>query len=217
MHIGISRHGFPFLFLSLILLILTTIFTTNWPKWLRYPVVSSPILLLAMFITFFRDPERSPPGEEGLILAPADGKIIRVSEEVEDSLPGGRCILISIFMSIWNVHINRIPVSGEVIRREYRAGKFLPAYRDEASRRNEQCSLVIEHEDKTVILRQVAGILARRIITYPKEGDHVKRGERLGMVLFGSRLDLFIPMECKVKISCGEKTVAGKTIIGVFS
>jgi phosphatidylserine decarboxylase len=216
MHLAVSRHGIPFLFFSLVVILLSIIITMDWTNWARYPVILSGVVLFLLFLQFFRDPERISPSESGLILAPADGRIIKVSEETDDVYPGKHGVLISIFMSLWNVHVNRVPFSGKVTRKNYQPGRFLPAFKNEASQQNEQCSLIIETDGQSVLLRQVSGILARRIITYPKEGDSVKRGERLGMILFGSRLDLIVPSETKVMISHGDKTIAGKTVVGIF-
>jgi len=216
MRIAVSRHGIPFLSVSLIVFVLTFVITLDWTSWARYPVIMCGLAQVVLFLTFFRDPERAPPVGKDCILAPADGKVVRIAEESDEAFPERRGVLISTFMSLWDVHVNRVPISGKVTKKVYRRGKFLPAFRDEASRQNEQCSLIIENEGRAVLLRQISGILARRIITYPEEGDLVMKGERLGMILFGSRLDLLLPPDCEVKVSHGERTIAGKTVMGVF-
>jgi phosphatidylserine decarboxylase len=190
--------------------------SSDWTEWFRYSLLILSSALCVLFLIFFRDPERVPPTEERIILAPADGKIIKVEEETDEQYPGGRGILISIFMSVWNVHVNRAPITGRVTSKAYKKGKFVPAFKDEASRQNEQCGLVIENDGKSILIRQISGILARRIITYPGEGDDVRMGERIGMILFGSRLDIFMPLDCKIRVCCDEKTQAGKTILGVL-
>jgi phosphatidylserine decarboxylase len=215
MHIGVSRHGIPFLLTSSIIFLLTLVITLDWTGWARYAVILCGFGLLGLFLVFFRDPERVPPDDGDYILAPADGRIIRIADETDEAFPEKR-ILISIFMSLWNVHVNRFPISGKVMKKDYKKGEFLPAFTNEAPRRNEQCSIIIENNGKSVLLRQISGILARRIITYPEEGDQVTRGERLGMILFGSRLDLLLPPGCEVRVSHGERTIAGQTIMGVL-
>jgi phosphatidylserine decarboxylase len=211
-----SRHGLPFLAASIVLLFAAVLITRDWAPWARASALLFCVSLLILFLIFFRDPERTPPAEEGSILAPADGRIIRVSEATDEALPGETRILVSIFMSIWNVHVNRAPITGEVIRKWYRPGRFVPAFRDEASSQNEQCSLLIAQGDRSILLRQISGVIARRIITYPEEGDRVVRGERFGMILFGSRLDILLPVDSRIRVSVGEKTVAGQTVLGVF-
>jgi len=215
MHIGVSRHGLPFLLFSSTITLLTLVITLDWTSWARYTVILCGLGLVGIFLIFFRDPERVSPDDGDYVLAPADGRIIRIADETDEAFPEKR-ILISIFMSLWNVHVNRFPISGRVTKKDYKKGKFLPAFKDEAPHRNEQCSMIIENNGKSVLLRQISGILARRIITYPEEGDLVTRGERLGMILFGSRLDLLLPPDCEVRVSHGERTIAGQTIMGVL-
>ncbi len=216
MRIAVSRHGAPFLAASSIVFVILLLISPEWKAWTRFSLLFLNCALFILFLVFFRDPEREPPVGNGLVLAPADGRIIKVEERTDENIPGGRGVLISIFMSLWNVHVNRAPVTGKVTGREYRKGKFLPAFKDEASRQNEQCGLVIEKDGKSILVRQISGILARRIITYPAEGDLVRIGERIGIILFGSRLDVFLPPDCEVRVSCGEKTLAGETILGII-
>jgi len=212
----ISRHGIPFIVSAAIYLAAASYVSLNWNEWGRYPIMLSGVLLLILFLTFFRDPERLPPPEEGLILAPADGRVIRVTEENDDSFPEKKGIRVAIFMSLWNVHVNRVPISGRVVRKTCTEGSFLPAFRDEASQRNEQCNLLIENGGRTILLRQICGLIARRIITYPEEGDQVTRGDRLGMILFGSRVELLLPIDCVVRVRSGQKTIAGQTVVGTL-
>ena len=171
------------------------------------------ILLLLFFIIFFRDPERTTPHLKDAIIAPADGKIISI--ERDKDIEGKRFQKISIFMSIWDVHVNRIPFGGMVKDIEYRPGRFLTAYKDEASESNEQNIVDIEsHNGHRIRVVQVAGIFARRIVCWLKRGEIVKAGQRLGVIRFGSRVDLFLPEHSEIIRQVGEKVKAGRDIIG---
>ena len=171
---------------------------------------------------FFRDPERKAPEGENLILSPADGKIILIKPcEASfgfDNLEfvGGGGTLVSVFMSLFNVHVNRAPISGVVKYFKYNPGKFFPAFKEKASLENEQTELGLENEHGKVVLKQIAGIMARRIVCKLKQGDLVKAGERFGMIKFGSRLDLFLPENVQIKVKLNHKVKAGETIIGIF-
>lgn len=167
-------------------------------------------------IFFFRDPERKVPEGENLILAPADGKVILIHpfEYLEFFNGGGTRV--SVFMSLFNVHVNRVPISGVVKYFRYNPGKFFPAFKDKASLENEQTELGLENDHGKVVLKQIAGIMARRIVCKLKQGDFAKAGHRLGMIKFGSRLDLFLPENAQIEVGLNHKVRAGETIIGVF-
>jgi phosphatidylserine decarboxylase len=168
------------------------------------------------FLFFFRDPEREVPEGENLILAPADGKVILIKpfDNLEFMNSGG--ILVSVFMSLFDVHVNRAPISGIVKYFKYNPGKFFPAFKDKASLENEQTELGLENEHGKVVVKQIAGIIARRIVCNLKQGDLVKAGDRFGMIKFGSRLDLFLPENAQIKVKLNHKVRAGETIMGVF-
>ena len=168
------------------------------------------------FLFFFRDPEREVPEGENLILAPADGKVILIKpfDNLEFMNRGGT--LVSVFMSLFDVHVNRVPISGIVKYFKYNPGKLLPAFKDKASLENEQTEFGLENEHGKVVVKQIAGIMARRIVCNLKQGDLVKAGDRFGMIKFGSRLDLFLPENVQIKIQLNHKIRAGETIIGVF-
>jgi phosphatidylserine decarboxylase len=168
------------------------------------------------FLFFFRDPERKVPEGENLILAPADGKVILIKPLDKLEFMGEGGTLVSVFMSLFDVHVNRIPISGMVRYFKYNPGKFFPAFKDKASLENEQTVLGLENEHGKVVLKQIAGILARRIVCKVKHGDLVKAGERFGMIKFGSRLDLFLPENVEIKVKLNHKVRAGETIIGIF-
>ncbi|MCJ7576962.1 MAG: phosphatidylserine decarboxylase family protein [candidate division Zixibacteria bacterium] len=168
------------------------------------------------FLFFFRDPEREVPEGENLILAPADGKVILIKPLENLEFMGGGGTLVSVFMSLFDVHVNRVPISGVVKYFKYNPGKFLPAFKDKASSENEQTELGLENEHGKVVLKQIAGIIARRIVCKLKQEDLVKAGDRFGMIKLGSRLDLFLPENVQIKVKLDHKVRAGETIIGVF-
>ena len=165
---------------------------------------------------FFRDPERKAPEGQNLILAPADGKVILIKPFDNLEFVSGGGTLVSVFMSFFNVHVNRVPISGVVKYFRYNSGKFFPAFKDKASLENEQTELGLETEHGKVVLRQIAGIMARRIVCKLKQGDSVKAGVRFGMIKFGSRLDLFLPENVQIKVGLNQKVKAGETVIGIF-
>jgi phosphatidylserine decarboxylase len=182
----------------------------SWGLWLAAFV----LLLLALWVAyFFRDPERT--GERGprLVVCPADGKLIMITEVDEPSFIGGRAVRLSIFMNVFNVHVNRYPVDGVVKYVHYNKGKFFNAAAEKSSLENEQMSVGIETSRHRVLVRQIAGLIARRIVTYSKLGETVKQGDRMGIIRFGSRVDVFLPVASSVRAKVGDITVAGVTIL----
>ncbi|RCK77822.1 MAG: Phosphatidylserine decarboxylase [Candidatus Ozemobacter sibiricus] len=176
--------------------------------------VAAVFALLAGFSAyFFRDPERAIPSGEGVIVSPADGRVVGI--ETVDQVPflDGPAQRISIFLSIFDVHINRAPIEGKVTWRQYNPGRFLPANVPKASLDNEQNSIGIEDGGYKVLVRQIAGIIARRIVCWVDPGQAVARGERFGLIRFGSRTDLFLPLSAKVAVTVGQKVQGGSTII----
>ena len=178
----------------------------------------SPFLALTLFIlAFFRNPPREIPDNEGVILSPADGRVVGVEEVATTHFVEGKATKISIFMSIFNVHVNRMPIGGTVGEISYRKGRFLPANRGEASRKNEQNILVLEGaKGLKLVFVQVAGIVARRIVCYVRRGDHVQKGEVFGAILFGSRLDVYLPPGVEVVVRRGKRVRAGQSALGVI-
>ena len=173
--------------------------------------------LLSLFLAFFfRDPERVAPDGENLILSSADGKVISIKPSQKVDFIGGRGTLVSVFMSVFNVHVNRAPVSGDVKYFKYNPGKFLPAFKDKASLENEQTELGLENDHGRIILKQIAGIIARRIVCKIRPGDFVEAGQRVGMIKFGSRVDLFLPENVEIRVKLKQKVRAGETVMGVF-
>jgi phosphatidylserine decarboxylase len=175
------------------------------------------LLLLVFVLNFFRNPERVFSGEERALLSPADGRVIRVDDEASHALLEGSCRKISIFMNVFNVHVNRSPCSGIIESIRYRKGEFLSADRDAASEQNENNALLIRTgEGRKIVTVQVAGLVARRIVCWLKEGMEVRKGERFGMIRFGSRLDVFLPRDASVSVKIGDKVRAGETPIGYW-
>jgi phosphatidylserine decarboxylase len=182
----------------------------SWPLWL----LAFLLTLIAIWVAyFFRDPERTGERGEQLVVAPADGKVVQIVEVDEPAFLKSRAIQISIFMNVFNVHVNRYPVTGTVGYVHYNPGKFMNAAADKASLENEQSSVGIETERYRVLVRQIAGLIARRIVTYSKVGDPAKQGERFGLIRFGSRVDVFVPVGSKVLVSTGQTTTAGVTTV----
>ena len=172
--------------------------------------------LLTLFaICFFRDPERViPPGEKA-VLSPADGKVVQVQPCVEERFLKGPAIKVSVFMSLFNVHVNRNPLTGRIINCAYARGKFLRADLNQASASNEQNALLVEtSEGVRLLVVQIAGMIARRIVCWVKRGDAVERGKRFGLIRFGSRLDVYLPENTDLRVQLGQKALAGQTILG---
>ena len=207
-----AREGYPFMFGAALFAALAWVAVAVSGSWTIVP--ASLLTLLAAFVFyFFRDPEREIPSGEGMIISPGDGKIIDICEVDEPSFVEGPCRRITIFLSIFNVHVQRAPVSGEVAHREYRPGEFAVAWHPKASEKNEQASLGLIARGQRVLVRQIAGLIARRIVTYPEEGEHVERGERIGLIRFGSRVDLFIPLAWSLHCAVGDKVAGGSTVL----
>jgi phosphatidylserine decarboxylase len=173
-----------------------------------------PLLLAAFFLWFFRDPERVIPVEPGLILSPADGRVTDVVAFME----GGRELTrVSIFLNVFNVHVNRTPIAGILRDVKYQPGKFLDARHPQCSELNEQNVVVLEGEGKTIVLRQIAGLLARRLVFTKKIGDAVSRGERIGMMKFGSRADVIFDRAAELRVKVGDRVAGGTSILAVLA
>jgi len=179
--------------------------------WRAAGVLAVPALA---FLGFFRDPERTPPVLAGAVLAPADGKVMGIAE-VDDAW-AGPAVRISIFLSPLDVHVNRAPVAGLVRSVTYTAGQFRAAYKPEASDANERCTVAIEGDSARVAVRQIAGVLARRIVCRVRVGDKLGAGERYGLIRFGSRTDLFVPRATAVRVRVGDRVKGGESIRGVL-
>jgi phosphatidylserine decarboxylase len=182
----------------------------SWPLWL----LAFALLLVALWVAyFFRDPERTGERGERVVVAPADGKVVMITEVDEPTFIHGRAARVSIFMNVFNVHVNRYPVSGVVQYVRYSPGKFLNAATDKSSADNEQMSVGLEAGAHRILVRQIAGLIARRIVTYSREGDRAEQGERFGIIRFGSRVDVFMPPASAIRVKLGEITTAGTTVL----
>lgn len=185
----------------------------SWGLWL----VAFLLLVLTLWVAyFFRDPERTGERGSSLVVSPADGKLIMITEVDEPAFVKGRAIRLSIFMNVFNVHVNRYPVDGVVRYVQYNKGKFINAAAEKSSLENEQMSVGIETPKHRILVRQIAGLIARRIVTYSKVGDAAKQGDRFGIIRFGSRVDVFIPTSSRVRAKLGDITTAGVTVLGEF-
>ncbi|MEK6683259.1 MAG: phosphatidylserine decarboxylase family protein [Nitrospirota bacterium] len=206
----VVRERLPFLIGVTILTVVVASFKIIW-----LTVVMGALALQTFW--FFRDPDRIVPAGEGLIVSPADGRIIELSEVKEERFLKDRAIKVSIFLNLFDVHVNRIPCTGRIRGMHYQPGTFLPANKDLASTENEQNAILLETPSGAkLVFVQVAGLVARRIVCWVKEGDAVERGVRFGMIRFGSRTDLFLPLGTEIKVRLGQKVKGGSSIIGAF-
>ena len=182
----------------------------SWPFWL----LAAAFTALALWVAyFFRDPEREGQRGPQVVIAPADGRVVMVSDVDEPAFLHGRATRVSIFMNVFNVHVNRYPIDGTVRYVHYNRGKFLHAASEKSSLENEQMSVGIESGGHRVLVRQIAGLVARRIVNYSREGENVVQGERMGIIRFGSRVDVFLPTSAIIRAQAGETTWAGTTVI----
>ena len=171
------------------------------------------VVLAVFFLFFFRDPERVVNSAANAVLSPADGRVMVAGAPTGQQFPPGQWQQVSIFLSPMDVHVNRMPVSGRVTKVVYHPGRFLPAYKPDAGDLNEYTEVWVDHAGETIVFRQIVGILARRIVCRAKEGDEVKAGDRFGVMKFGSRMDLFLPVDAVVKVKVGDKVVAAQTVL----
>lgn len=219
--IKLAPEGYPFILVSLIGTVVASIFLLwTWRTGSSGAVFFfSKIVFLSLFITtlfmafFFRDPEREVPLEKGLFVSPADGKVILVKDVFEKEFLKSAAKEISIFMSPLDVHVNRAPCDGKVKAVRYSPGKYMAAYKDEASIRNENIVMLLEGEQGRVLVRQVAGFVARRAVCRANVGDTLARGERYGIIKFSSRLDVYLPADVRILVKNGDKVLAGETVI----
>ncbi|HPQ71267.1 MAG TPA: phosphatidylserine decarboxylase family protein [bacterium] len=205
----ILREGWPFIAISTLILLIFIVF--RLPLWLTLPWLA----LTVWIVAFFRNPDRPIAMGDEAIICPADGVVVAV-EEIDDPTYGmGRCKRVCIFMSPFNVHVNRVPVTGTVKKIRYRPGRYYVASDEKASEHNEQCAMVLETPGgKHVAAVQIAGMLARRIVTYPREGENLVKGQRYGLIRFGSRVDLYLPLEAEIDVVKGDRVFGASSAIG---
>jgi phosphatidylserine decarboxylase len=211
----ITKYGYDVFFIVVLICLAAIILSLAFiePKVPRYVVSGAALVFLILTVNFFRDPDRSTPQGENLVIAPADGKILGITEVEENEYLGSKAKRISIFMSPMNVHVNRNPVTGAVGHLRYVKGEYFAAFEEKASEKNEQMIVGIQHPKGRVLFKQIAGFLARRIVCTLNMGDQVKAGERFGMIKFGSRVDVFVPAQTVVRAKAGDLTVAGETVL----
>jgi len=206
----IVKEGIPFIIPLGVATLIAFFMGTTW--------ITVLLFLFTLFVMwFFRNPDRIVPGNPLQIISPADGRVIRIEQVTNEGQMGSSFLKISIFMNVFNVHVNRIPCSGEVVAIRYEPGKFLSANLDKASAMNERNTMVIRTDDgREVMTRQIAGLIARRIVCWLKEGMKVKRGERFGLIRFGSRVEVFLPLGSTLLVKVGDRVRAGESPIGEF-
>jgi len=209
----VAREGIPFIIGSAsIASAAALIAVTGDSRWWRALAVALAIAA-GWVVYFFRDPERHGARGDRLVISPADGKVVMITEADEPAFMRGRAIRISVFMNIFSVHVNRYPVNGTVRYVHYNPGKFLNAAAEKSSLENEQMSVGIESPLGRVVVRQIAGLIARRIVTYSRDGETAAQGARFGIIRFGSRVDVFVPTTCGVRVKVGDHASAGLTIL----
>ena len=208
--VPVAREGYPFILAAVLCIIIVWAFGLPWLEALFVP--------LAIFvIAFFRDPEREIPADKSAIVSPADGKVIKVEKIKDDKFLKTDALRICIFMNVFNVHVNRVPASGRVVDVIYNPGKFFNASLDKASVHNEQNAVIMEGPGgRRFAFNQIAGLIARRIVCYAKPGMSYDKGQRFGLIRFGSRVDVYLPAGCKANVKVGEKVSAGSSILGCW-
>jgi phosphatidylserine decarboxylase len=215
----ITRYGYDVFFtvsaLCAVVALLAILFID--PKIIRYGVVLVALVFFGLTLNFFRDPDRTTPEGDRLVVSPADGTVLAVRQVTEKEFHGTEATLVSIFMSPLNVHVNRNPVSGVVRHTRYVKGEYFAAFEDKASEKNEQMIVGIENTHGKVLFKQIAGFLARRIVCTLTPGDSVRAGTRFGMIKFGSRVDVYVPVNAVIRVKAGERTVAGETVLAEFA
>jgi phosphatidylserine decarboxylase len=207
--IPVASEGWPFIIP--LAMVTALLFALGW----KYTGVV--LLVLTLFVLFFfRDPERAVPGGEGLVVSPADGRVIVIKDTYEPDYLKQDVKQISIFLSVFNVHVNRAPIGGAIEVVKYNPGKFHVASVDKASLVNEQTAMVIATGKNKILVKQIAGLIARRIVCYAKPGDMIKTGERYGLIRFGSRVDMFLPKNAELRVKLGDKVGGARDVIAVL-
>jgi len=215
----IAPEGWPFIAVGLLLVIVFggggSLLSGGSPALARWFMAGAALMAILTAFTayFFRDPVRHNQAGVGDVLAPADGRIVLITEVDEPEFLQGPALRISIFLSIFNVHTQKAPITGRVGLRDYKPGGFAAAWHDKASEENEQATLGIASGPHRVLIRQIAGLVARRVVTDPREGDFVGQGSRIGLIRFGSRVDLFVPLGWEITCEVGDRAVGGRSVL----
>jgi len=212
----IAREGWPVIIVTALLAIVLFVVYTFTDSAVFYVLFWVMTALVIFHFFFFRDPDRATPQGDNLIVAPADGTIVKIEEVEEPDYFQGKVQKVSIFLSVFNVHVNRFPVGGKVDLVDYKKGRFVAAFADDASHANEQSVIGINSPRGKVLFKQIAGLIARRIIYKVEQGDSVEGGARFGMIRYGSRVDMFFPLDVKLHVQLKDKVRCGSTVIGEF-
>jgi phosphatidylserine decarboxylase len=204
-----AREGYPFILSFASIALLSLFFRTYW-------ITGIALVLTLFMLYFFRDPDRITPQNSNAFISPADGKIILITEAREEEMLNSNALKISIFMSPLNVHVNRVPCDGIVRDVKHYPGRFLSAFKNDASILNEHITMLLDCKDHgPIVVKQIAGSLARRAVCRVKPGDSLKQGERYGIIKFSSRVDIFLPLDTEIKVKLNDKVIAGETILGI--
>lgn len=212
-----AREGYAYITLACVLAITVWQFALRTGHWVLWLLATVLFVVAGWVGWFFRDPARSGPRGDDVVIAPADGRVVLIREVNEPSFVQGTTTCVSIFMNIFSVHVNRYPVNGTVRFVEHKAGKFLNAITEQSSLENEQASVGIETRGGRLLVRQIAGLIARRIITDSKVSDRAVQGARFGLIQFGSRVDVFLPTSATLHVKLGDHTKAGATVIATLA
>lgn len=210
MRVPIAREGYPFILIALFCIIVVWLLGLEWLEFLFVP-------LFVFVVAFFRDPERVIPGDPNAITSPADGRVIKVEKIRDDRFLKTDALRICIFMNVFNVHVNRVVASGRVVDVIYNPGKFFNASLDKASMHNEQNAVIMEAGGRKFVFNQIAGLIARRIVCYARAGMKYEKGQRFGLIRFGSRVDVYLPAGCSSAVKVGEKVRAGSSVLGYWN
>jgi len=192
-------------------------FTVPMPIWLHFLLVALAVFVLVIILQFFRNPSRKVVLDDSTIVSPVDGKVVVIEKVMENEYFQQECIMISVFMSPINVHVTRYPIGGRVAYSKYHPGKYLVAWHPKASEENERTTVVVEHKNSSKILyRQIAGALAKRIVNYAVEGEEIVQGTDSGFIKFGSRVDVYLPLDAHIKVELNQKLKGGESILATF-
>jgi phosphatidylserine decarboxylase len=215
---AIHKEGYLILLITLILLGIINVAVAQWLPAFSILFIIASVILFLLILQFFRNPTRTIPElDDNILYAPADGEVVVIEETEETEYFKDKRLQISIFMSPLNVHVNRNPVSGQIEYVKYHPGKYLVAWHPKSSTENERTTVVIKNANGTVLLRQIAGAMARRIRNYLSEGQQVLQGTDMGFIKFGSRVDLFLPIDAQVEVKIGDKVTGNKTVVAKYS
>ncbi|PWN07564.1 phosphatidylserine decarboxylase family protein [Rhodohalobacter mucosus] len=211
----LAKEGFSTIIIVFLVSAVAGVAVSYGPQWLQLSVYPLLVVLCGLVIFFFRDPDRVSPEDDNLILSPADGRVVLIQEVEENEYIGRKVTQVSIFLSPLDVHVNRVPITGKLEYVKYYPGKYLMAWEDHASELNERAHFGVMHPSgMKMMFKQITGFLARRIVYHIGEGDEIKAGDRFGIMKFGSRMDLLLPENVKIRVKKGDRTVAGESVIG---